>query len=99
MLELRYSKRSRADLEAIWDFIAPSSPQNAEAVLDQLYLKCEQLRSQPGMGHRRDDLRRGVRCVNSDGFMVFYRCTAVLVRIDRVIHHTRHLPDIDFEAL
>lgn len=97
MLQLRYSKRSRTDLEAIWNFIATSSEENAEAVLERLYVKIEQLRSQPLKGHRRDDLRRGIRCVNSDGFMVFYRCTSVLVRVDRIIHHSRHLPDIDFE--
>jgi plasmid stabilization system protein ParE len=49
------------------------------------------------MGHRRDDVRRGVRCLNSDGYMILYRYTAATVRIDRVVHHCRHLPAITFD--
>lgn len=96
MLRLRYSRRSRADLESIWDYLAADSFRNAEAIFERLQVKCETLRTPPLMGHRRDDLRRGARCVNSDGYMVFYRSTSVLVLIDRIVHHSRNLPAIEF---
>lgn len=99
MLGLRYSKRSRADLEAIWDFIAFGSPRNAEAVLDRIHEKIERLRAEPLMGHRRDDIRVGARCVNSDGYMIFYRSTAELVRIDRILHHSRNLTAVEFDEI
>lgn len=92
MPRLRYSERSRDDLVAIWQFIATDSLRNADAVLLRIHAKCETLRNQPLMGHRRDDLRRGLRCLNSDGYMIFYRATSGLVRIDCVIHRSRYLP-------
>jgi len=92
MPRLRYSERSRDDLVAIWHFIATDSPRNAGAVLQRLHARCERLRHHPLIGHRRDDLLRGLRCLNSDGYMVFYRHTSRLVLIDRIIHHSRHLP-------
>jgi toxin ParE1/3/4 len=98
MPRLRYSERSRDDLVAIWHFIATDSPRNAEAVLQRLHDKCERLRHQPLIGHRRDDLRRGLRCLNSDGYMIFYRPTIRLVRIDRIIHHSRHLSAVFLDS-
>ncbi len=92
MARLRYSERSRDDLVAIWQFIATDSLRNADAVLLRIHDKCEVLRNQPLVGHRRDDLRRGLRCLNSDGYMIFYRATPGVVRIDRIIHHSRYLP-------
>lgn len=98
MLTLRYSERSRADLASIWDFIAVSSPRNAVTVLDRIHDKIELLRLQPLIGHRRDDLRRGLRCMNSDGHMIFYRVAGRVVRIDRILHHSRDLSGIDFSS-
>lgn len=91
MLRLRYSAHSKIDLARIWDYISDDSPRNAAAVLDRIFERCELLREQPRMGHRRDDLHRGTRCVTSDGYMILYRYFPGLVRIDRVVHHSRQL--------
>lgn len=91
MLGLVYSRLSQADLEEIWDYIAFDSERQAEAVLDRMHAKIELLRTQPRMGHRRDDIRRGSRCVKSDSYLIFYRFDETVVRIDRIVHHSRHL--------
>lgn len=94
MSRLHYSLRSRADLEDIWDYIAGDSLRRAETVLDRIHAKIETLRQQPIMGHRRDDVHRGSRCVTGDGYMIFYRYKADVVHIDRIVHHSRQLSRI-----
>lgn len=97
MPRLRFSARSRVDLAEIWERIADESPQNADAVHERLFERCEQLITQPLAGHRRDEVKPGLRCLNSDGYAIFYRVAKNDVGISRIIHHSRHLPDIDFE--
>lgn len=82
----------------IWDRIATEGSRNADAVHERLYERCAQLITQPRFGHRRDDLKPGLRCLNSDGFMIFYRYAKDTVGISRIVHHSRHLADIDFDA-
>lgn len=98
MPRLRFSTRSRTDLLEIWEHIAAESPRNAEAVYTRLCARCEQLMSEPLAGYRRDDVQRGLRCLNSDGYVIFYRVAKDHVRISRIIHHSRHFPEIDFET-
>ncbi len=98
MLRLHYSQRSRADLDEIWDYVADESPRNAEAVLDRIHTKIELLRMHPRAGHRRDDINRGSRCVNSDGYMIFYRVAGAILSVDRIVHHSRHLGRLKFDA-
>ena len=81
MATLRYSERSRADLATAWDHIAVDSIRTATLVLDRLHDKIERLRAQPLMGHRRDDIRDGTRCLNCGGYLILYRYSANVVRL------------------
>lgn len=81
----------------IVDYIALESPPNAAAVLDRIHEKIEALRFQPLMGHRRAELARGIRCVKSDGYMVFNRLEGAVVRVSRVVHHSRNLSRLKFD--
>jgi hypothetical protein len=63
--------------------------------LERLHDKIESLRAQPLFGHRHRFLPAQVRCLNCDGYLILYRYSANVVRIDRIIHHSRHLPDLD----
>jgi plasmid stabilization system protein ParE len=96
MPRLRFSARSRADLDEIWDRIAADSPRNAEAVHDRLLGKFEQLLAHPLSGHRRSDAKRGLRAVSSDGYQVFYRYRAGTIGISRIVHHSRDLSVLEF---
>jgi toxin ParE1/3/4 len=97
MARLHFSAHSRADLEEIFERIALDSPRHAEAVHERLCRKFEQLLAEPLSGHRRDDVKRGLRCVSSDGFVVFYRHRADQVGIVRIVHHSRDLTNVRFE--
>lgn len=94
MPRLRYSERSRADLDAIWEFIASECSRNATTVLGRLHAKIDQLRTQPLIGHQHRDLQRGVRCLNRDGYLILHRYAAGVVLIDRIVHHSRDLPTL-----
>jgi plasmid stabilization system protein ParE len=95
MAQLRYSELSRTDLELIWETIAVDSPRSAGAVLERLHEKIESLRAQPLSGHRHRFLPHRVRVLNCNGYLVLYRYSTNLVRVDRIIHHSRNLPDLD----
>ena len=97
MSRLRFSARSRADLDEIWERISLDSPRNAEAVHAWLCRKFDQLLSQPLSGHPREDLKPGLRTVTSDGYMIFYRYHDPEVGISRVVHHSRDLTNIEFD--
>ena len=92
MPRLFFSARSRQDLADIWDYIASDSLRYADAVHERIYLRCEKLIDQPGIGHRRDDVSPGLRCRNTDGYVIFYRVKPTHVGISRIIHHSRNLP-------
>ena len=96
MPRLQFSARSRADLAEIWDRIADDSHRNADDVHERLYERYLQLIDQSLMGHRRDEVKTGLRCINSDGYSIFYRLTGTTVRISRIVHHARHLGLISF---
>ena len=89
MLKLLFSARSRQDLIEIWDYIAADSVRQAEAVHERIYQCCEKLIDQPRIGHRRDDVKRGLRCLNTDGYVIFYRISPHHVGISRIVHHSR----------
>ena len=95
MALLRYSELSRTDLELIWETIAADSPRSASAVLERIHEKIESLRTQPLFGHRHRFLPHPVRCLNCDGYLILYRYSANLVRVDRIIHHSRDLSELD----
>lgn len=97
MLRLRFSTRSCADPADIWARIAPDSQRNAETVHERLFEKCAQLMTQPRSGHRRDEVKPGLRCVNSDGYAIFYRINKTEIGVSRIIHHSRNLSKISFD--
>ncbi|MCW5982473.1 MAG: type II toxin-antitoxin system RelE/ParE family toxin [Bryobacteraceae bacterium] len=48
--------QARADLLEIWNYIAEDSPEDADRVLERLYVAFTRLAQTPGMGHHREDL-------------------------------------------
>ncbi len=93
MPRLHYSERSRADVDTFWEYIAADRPRFAAAVLEHLHEKIKRLRTQPLVGHRHHELQHDVRCLNCDGYLILYRYSANLVRVDRIIHHSLNLSE------
>lgn len=96
MARLKFSARSLADLDEIWERIALDSVCNADSVHDRIFQKFDLLLGQPRAGHPRNDLKPGLRAMNSDGYMIFYHVRGSDVGISRIVHHSRDLSSIDF---
>lgn len=92
MPRLLFSARSQRDLADIWDYIASDSARNADTVHARIYQRCEKLIDQPLIGHQRNDVSNGLRCLTTDGYAIFYRVKPTHVGISRIIHHSRNLP-------
>jgi toxin ParE1/3/4 len=97
MPKLLFSARSRQDLAEIWDYIASDSVRQADAVHERIFQRCEKLIDQPQFGHRRDDVKSGLRCLNTDGYAIFYRIAPHHVGISRIVHHSRKLSALTFD--
>jgi len=97
MPRLLFSARCRTDLVEIWARIAADSLANAEAVHERIHARCEKLIDQPKFGHPRNDVKRGLRCLNTDGYIIFYRITVHAIQVSRIVHHSRRLDRLTFD--
>ena len=94
MPRLRFTKRSRADLDEILDRIADDSPRAAQGTIDRIVERARILRDQPLSGHPRDDLFPGIRSVRSGKYLILHELKGDVVVIAHVLHHARNLPVI-----
>lgn len=96
-MRLSISPRAKADIRAIWTYLALESGREevADRVVDSLNRTFIRLRHSPSLGRdRKDDLRQGLRSHPSGRYLVFYRVDNGTVRIVRVLHGSRDIPAI-----
>ena len=92
MASRRYllSRRARADLDSIVEFLATRNPGAARRVLTELRTTFQSLALNPEMGTRRDDLHADVRLFTpsrpAGNYVVFYYPTIDGVEIADIIH-------------
>lgn len=60
-LPLSYTRKARADLDDIFDFIAPDNPARAQTYIEEIEKSCEGLCKTPMLGVARGDLRPDLR--------------------------------------
>jgi toxin ParE1/3/4 len=60
-LAVVYSRKAKADLDEIFDFIASDNPRRARSYIGSIQRACRGLRVTPMMGVGRSDLRPGIR--------------------------------------
>lgn len=84
---------ARADLDAIWDYIAivNDRPQAAFGQVEMLHEKFYLLASNPLLGERREDLGPGLRAFVAGRYLVVYRPTGEAVEIVRVVDSARDI--------
>jgi toxin ParE1/3/4 len=58
---LSYTQKARADLDDIYDFIAPDNPLRARTYIEDIETACEGLCDTPMLGVARPDLRPNLR--------------------------------------
>ena len=73
MPRVKYSLKARNDILAIYEYIAASGEQYADAFLDRLEARCKLLESAPNSGRRRPDFRPEIRSFPLRPSVVFYR--------------------------
>lgn len=90
-MKLRFTHRSRRDLDDAWDYISLDSLAVADRFVDRVIEKCRLIAENPQMGRARDELVEGVRSFPVDNYLIFYHSREGFVFIDRVISGYRDL--------
>ena len=103
MKKLVVAFSARADLEDIARYTERRwGAARKRLYLDALRDRFAQLRTSPGLGAARDDVRSGYRSIASGSHVVFYRETADSIEILRVLHQRmdvhRHVPGENDES-
>jgi len=92
---LAWSRRARLDLSEIWLYLSEqASDEIADAQISKIHSACQVLERSPLRGRPRDELRRGLRSVLAQPYIVFYSVTDTMVEIARVLHGRRNLPPL-----
>ena len=96
MARVVWTDRALRNLEAVHDYIANDSPDNARKVLNSIILKGDRLADfdEPGSIVPECDSRQ-IREVFIYNYRVIFRLTEDQLEVLTVIHSARQLPDID----
>jgi toxin ParE1/3/4 len=93
MGKLRISPQARAELDAIWLYIAreSGSADIATRVTDSITQHFWLLNRYPNIGRRRDDLRSGLRSFSAGDYVIIYRVEKSTVDVLHIYHGTRDI--------
>jgi toxin ParE1/3/4 len=99
---LRFSRRAEADLLGIGvHTLRTWGEGQAVRYVDALEAFCRTLADNPSLGRSCDNVRRGLRRVESENHVVFYREEAGGILVSRILHQRmlpkRHVMDDDDE--
>ena len=78
----------------IWGYIAVDNRQAADNVFDSIRSACEILKTFPEAGIERSEIEHGLRSLTVGNYLVFYSVLKSAIRITRVVHGARYLPDM-----
>ena len=94
MLEVIYSKRAEQDIFEIGYYLGERNPFASEQLLSKIYKSCDNLQNFPFIGQQCDEISIGIRYLVIGNYLVFYKVNNQMVRILRILHSARHLPEI-----
>ena len=84
---LRWSQRARADLKAVYDYIANDSPFNAKAVAREIHRRVAELPSTPHIGRRVPELNDAdIRELHVPSWRVIYQLRGEDIYIVTLVH-------------
>ena len=89
MKRVRVTRDAERDLDEIWLHIARDNVDAANHLVDELASRFVLIRSAPGMGRSRDELKPGIRSHSVGSYVIYYRVTRAYVSILHVIHGAR----------
>ena len=93
-MRLRLSPLVAGDLEEITEFIARDSPRHALRVLRLLRAKIKEIARQPALYRLRPEIAPDARIAVVEQYLILFRIRNRTVRIERVLHGNRSLPDL-----
>jgi toxin ParE1/3/4 len=94
-LRIERSALAKHDLFEIWDHIFPNSQKGATRVLGDIYAAFSMLAEHPQAGRARPELGTELRSYPVAGHIVFYRNSASVLEIIRILHAARDIgPDL-----
>ncbi len=96
MSRFRITRRARADLHGIWDYIGVENdnPAAAEKQVATLYDKFVLLAQHPLMGQQRDDLRSGLRAFAAGHYVILYYAMKDGIEVIGVVHGAQDIESL-----
>lgn len=91
-----YSPLALEDLGNIRTFVTQDNASVAYDFLDRLLTCCEDISLAPEAFPERPDLAPGLRSAPFAKYLILYRIYDNAVRIERILHGSRNLPEVDF---
>ena len=79
------SKQARADLDAIWDYIAADNPDAADALLHRIGDTLCMLADNPRAGRERPELAASLRSFPVGNYIVFYLPLSDGINVVRIL--------------
>lgn len=95
-MNLFYSPEAIHDLDKIQAHIDEHNPQAAAAMVSALLDCCEALPTAPEAYRLRPEIKPGLRSQSYKSYLILYMLTDTAVRIERVLHGSRNLTEVDF---
>lgn len=90
-MKLEFAPLALGDLETIGDYIAKDSPGNALRFIQTLRVQCQKICLAPLVYVARPELDDGLRSCAHGRYVIFFRPTADVVRIERILHSAMDL--------
>lgn len=85
-MRLEFSPLAATDLEAIGDYIALDSPDNALRFIQGMRAQCLKIVRAPMAYVARPELGDGLRSCAHGRYVIFFRPSSTVVRIERILH-------------
>ena len=94
MVPVVWSERALADVRGIYEYVVHTSPVYAEALVDRILARTEQLAAHPESGRMVPEVERPeIRELLEGPYRILYRLEAGGVSVLAVIHARRVLPE------
>jgi toxin ParE1/3/4 len=94
MTKLHLSSEAKGDLADIWWYIAQDSEHSADAIIEKITQKFDELLINPKIGRIRADLAPQLRTIPVGKYIIFYRSITEGIEIVRVIHGARDIESL-----
>jgi toxin ParE1/3/4 len=94
MIDVILSIEAEVDLLEITSFISSGDEAIARRFVYGLMESLDLLSEYPEMGRKRDDLKRGLRSINFNRYLVLYKIEGTRVEVVRIVHGARDIASL-----